>query len=107
MELSDTLLHTLLVLTIVFVCLNSYYSQPPRYQPMDYVYQNYNPPPNYNSGYRYPTPTEPMPNMQAPSHETMKKWYLQGMGRSEEHTSELQSHSDLVCRLLLEKKKNY
>src|SRR5438034_8092635 len=25
--------------------------------------------------------------------------------RSEEHTSELQSHSDLVCRLLLEKKK--
>src|SRR5438034_9401179 len=36
---------------------------------------------------------------------------LQGRGqdverkRSEEHTSELQSHSDLVCRLLLEKKK--
>src|SRR5260221_891772 len=28
-----------------------------------------------------------------------------GGGRSEEHTSELQSHSDLVCRLLLEKKK--
>src|SRR5437588_9024459 len=26
--------------------------------------------------------------------------------RSEEHTSELQSHSDLVCRLLLEKKKS-
>src|SRR5260221_3239373 len=26
--------------------------------------------------------------------------------RSEEHTSELQSHSDLVCRLLLEKKNN-
>src|SRR5438132_9347024 len=26
------------------------------------------------------------------------------LGRSEEHTSELQSHSDLVCRLLLEKK---
>src|SRR5438034_7192303 len=32
---------------------------------------------------------------------------LGGLGRmrSEEHTSELQSHSDLVCRLLLEKKK--
>src|SRR5438132_7236196 len=28
-----------------------------------------------------------------------------GRCRSEEHTSELQSHSDLVCRLLLEKKK--
>src|SRR5206468_12416057 len=27
--------------------------------------------------------------------------------RSEEHTSELQSRSDLVCRLLLEKKKNH
>src|SRR5206468_10706316 len=27
------------------------------------------------------------------------------IGRSEEHTSELQSRSDLVCRLLLEKKK--
>src|SRR2546421_4162390 len=30
---------------------------------------------------------------------------LGGPGRSEEHTSELQSRSDLVCRLLLEKKK--
>src|SRR2546421_7191309 len=31
---------------------------------------------------------------------------LEGKGnRSEEHTSELQSRSDLVCRLLLEKKK--
>src|SRR5437588_9390867 len=28
------------------------------------------------------------------------------LARSEEHTSELQSHSDLVCRLLLEKKNN-
>src|SRR5688572_31461302 len=27
--------------------------------------------------------------------------------RSEEHTSELQSQSNIVCRLLLEKKKNY
>src|SRR5260221_10317553 len=30
-----------------------------------------------------------------------------GAFRSEEHTSELQSHSDLVCRLLLEKKKSH
>src|SRR5438132_10623185 len=30
---------------------------------------------------------------------------LEDLRRSEEHTSELQSHSDLVCRLLLEKKK--
>src|SRR2546427_7910604 len=31
--------------------------------------------------------------------------FLQELGRSEEHTSELQSQSNLVCRLLLEKKK--
>src|SRR5438477_11956542 len=30
---------------------------------------------------------------------------LKGIHRSEEHTSELQSHVNLVCRLLLEKKK--
>src|SRR5436190_16041999 len=36
------------------------------------------------------------------------RWRLsarRSSARSEEHTSELQSHSDLVCRLLLEKKK--
>src|SRR5437773_9698511 len=31
--------------------------------------------------------------------------HLRQVARSEEHTSELQSHHDLVCRLLLEKKK--
>src|SRR3989440_619146 len=40
----------------------------------------------------------------------VSKFYLQSgtylIARSEEHTSELQSRSDLVCRLLLEKKKN-
>src|SRR5690606_41454223 len=30
-------------------------------------------------------------------------WLLGGRGRSEEHTSELQSRENLVCRLLLEK----
>src|SRR2546430_12640698 len=35
--------------------------------------------------------------------ESVKDW---DSGRSEEHTSELQSQSNLVCRLLLEKKKN-
>src|SRR5260370_29437850 len=46
----------------------------------------------------------------------LKRWRLKevlklGDGprrdRSEEHTSELQSHLNLVCRLLLEKKKNH
>src|SRR5690349_22976426 len=32
-------------------------------------------------------------------------WMRQAHPRSEEHTSELQSRRDLVCRLLLEKKK--
>src|SRR5437773_3942865 len=34
------------------------------------------------------------------------RWCALITWRSEEHTSELQSHHDLVCRLLLEKKKN-
>src|SRR5438034_7426902 len=34
-----------------------------------------------------------------------QEWSARSRSRSEEHTSELQSHSDLVCRLLLEKKK--
>src|SRR3989442_4873741 len=33
--------------------------------------------------------------------------HLQQLGRSEEHTSELQSRPHLVCRLLLEKKKTH
>src|SRR5699024_11512020 len=42
----------------------------------------------------------------------IEKWYFplkefQKFVRSEEHTSELQSRFDLVCRLLLEKKKKY
>src|SRR5947207_7875614 len=34
----------------------------------------------------------------------IEEFSAMALGRSEEHTSELQSHSDLVCRLLLEKK---
>src|SRR5260221_6561590 len=49
---------------------------------------------------------------ESPSHDMATVVHLEiGQGRedfrSEEHTSELQSHSDLVCRLLLEKKKTY
>src|SRR5437667_2891129 len=37
---------------------------------------------------------------------SLNSWRCPGWSiRSEEHTSELQSHHDLVCRLLLEKKK--
>src|SRR5947208_9691299 len=37
---------------------------------------------------------------------TSPRDFLVARGRSEEHTSELQSPDHLVCRLLLEKKKN-
>src|SRR2546430_11716200 len=37
----------------------------------------------------------------------INEWLADGcIGRSEEHTSELQSQSNIVCRLLLEKKKS-
>src|SRR2546428_9218528 len=43
-----------------------------------------------------------------PAHDDGRHQYEGQFHRSEEHTSELQSRSDLVCRLLLEKKKkNY
>src|SRR3954466_16431222 len=35
-----------------------------------------------------------------------QRTFVEEVLRSEEHTSELQSHDNLVCRLLLEKKKN-
>src|SRR5947207_11713855 len=46
-------------------------------------------------------------NSPAPAEDQSAGWnkLAAGQYRSEEHTSELQSHSDLVCRLLLEKKK--
>src|SRR2546430_8442748 len=42
---------------------------------------------------------------QASSERRSRTWPFPSMARSEEHTSELQSQSNLVCRLLLEKKK--
>src|SRR5476649_3102440 len=46
----------------------------------------------------YSSPSPPSPSS---ARSALRPWPK----RSEEHTSELQSHSDLVCRLLLEKKK--
>src|SRR2546430_7778387 len=40
------------------------------------------------------------------NHPTYDEYWKRTRARSEEHTSELQSQSNLVCRLLLEKKKN-
>src|SRR5206468_11230919 len=45
------------------------------------------------------------PITSGPAHHARERVHAGGAARSEEHTSELQSRSDLVCRLLLEKKK--
>src|SRR5947207_5965321 len=45
------------------------------------------------------------PDTTRPTCSTSQNFAPVAAPRSEEHTSELQSHSDLVCRLLLEKKK--
>src|SRR5216683_6652537 len=53
-------------------------------------------------------PPKPRPVMDLDAGDgQVQSWPRRAMGpaRSEEHTSELQSRSDLVCRLLLEKKK--
>src|SRR2546427_862592 len=52
------------------------------------------------------------PSVQLPRHQRggmldRALQHLAAQGRSEEHTSELQSQSNLVCRLLLEKKKKH
>src|SRR5207249_10939137 len=46
----------------------------------------------------------PMPRSRARTRHSSQMDYLSAPHRSEEHTSELQSRFDLVCRLLLEKK---
>src|SRR5260370_13200190 len=51
----------------------------------------------------------PRPGLPRPCMLRLKPWILwlkPKHTRSEEHTSELQSHLNLVCRLLLEKKKH-
>src|SRR5437773_7388827 len=45
------------------------------------------------------------PTAHSRKHRSRAAWSRRTPDRSEEHTSELQSHHDLVCRLLLEKKK--
>src|SRR2546427_4575655 len=54
-----------------------------------------------------PVPVWAQPMRSAPSRigGIARAWIGVGVERSEEHTSELQSQSNLVCRLLLEKKK--
>src|SRR2546428_9204114 len=53
-----------------------------------------------------PVRHRPVRRLQEPERPARAGGDRQLESRSEEHTSELQSRSDLVCRLLLEKKKN-
>src|ERR1017187_10357693 len=53
----------------------------------------------------YTTLFRSVPNKRSASSLTRRNWTSDGLTRSEEHTSELQSPMYLVCRLLLEKKK--
>src|SRR5260370_22118907 len=53
------------------------------------------------SGDKQPTPQE----IEEMNHGAHEQCFIANSVRSEEHTSELQSHLNLVCRLLLEKKK--
>src|SRR5260370_42121369 len=53
---------------------------------------------DHTVSFRFPTPSIRCRKCNPPSKKAI---------RSEEHTSELQSHLNLVCRLLLEKKKQY
>src|SRR5688572_32705323 len=50
-------------------------------------------------------PGHPAPRRAARRHHAGAQDHVRAALRSEEHTSELQSQSNLVCRLLLEKKK--
>src|SRR2546430_10550900 len=67
-------------------------------------------PPTAASGDTWPTtrpyvPPENRPSVMSPTASPSPAPMSAEVGRSEEHTSELQSQSNLVCRLLLEKKK--
>src|SRR5262249_62342783 len=50
------------------------------------------------------SPARPISRQPSPATEPAVGWRSMVTGRSEEHTSELQSLTNLVCRLLLEKK---
>src|SRR5947207_12044134 len=59
----------------------------------------------YTTLFRSAAAHDPGAHLRHPGRGGIPGCHVAGGARSEEHTSELQSHSDLVCRLLLEKKK--
>src|SRR5688572_31248157 len=69
-----------------------------------FVISSHTPAPPTITRSRVPLAATSMPT--TPRSETGAPGATRNDGRSEEHTSELQSQSNLVCRLLLEKKKH-
>src|SRR2546428_3566060 len=62
----------------------------------------------YTTLFRSPQPSGPGRQARGRAgREAPRCWAWRGVARSEEHTSELQSRSDLVCRLLLEKSNSH
>src|SRR5256885_12266096 len=60
----------------------------------------------YTTLFRSPRRSRAAGQLPAAAHRAPPRHRLSLVPRSEEHTSELQSPCNLVCRLLLEKKKN-
>src|SRR5262252_10556607 len=87
MEASFCLAHEIMLLIVIFFFLMI--RRPPRSTLFPYTTL-------FRSEERNRDPFRPQPP---------RKHECRRHKRSEEHTSELQSHSDLVCRLLLENKK--
>src|SRR5205085_9649701 len=84
--------------------------RPPDPRSLDFIlfFLTLRPPPRstlfpYTTLFRSSSPSRGARHKSAPGYGQKQIW--DAGGRSEEHTSELQSQSNLVCRLLLEKKK--
>src|SRR2546426_2861338 len=74
--------------------------QEPEARPREYQLDD-----QYEGPFRQPV-QDPLPGVRAEDHDRAEREPDRHGARSEEHTSELQSPCNLVCRLLLEKKKN-
>src|SRR5207237_8921478 len=93
---------TLLFLTLIIT--------PTPLAPLSLVFSNHSPTPSHSplslhDALPILVAPKPAPAAPAPTAAGDAQPALLGQYRSEEHTSELQSHLNLVCRLLLEKKK--
>src|SRR5687767_16000381 len=91
-------------LSTLTICFPFFFTPPPPAE--TYTLSLHDALPIYSFGYRRClAPPRPQPLVQRHSVPMTLRVAVGEVGRSEEHTSELQSLAYLVCRLLLEKKK--